>query len=183
MPLTRAIFLTGFMGAGKTSVGAELARRRGCAFHDLDALVVERAGRSVAQIFAASGEAGFRELEAAALREVLSRLANGSAPPVVALGGGTLADPENLRAVRESGAMLVALEAPLEVLYRRTQQTRGTRPLAHDEAGFRQLYETRRPHYRAADVIVESGTGDVATVAQQVEDSIAALLGDRREKR
>jgi shikimate kinase len=183
MTPSRAIFLTGFMGAGKTSVGAELARRRGYAFHDLDALIVERAGKSVAEIFATSGEPGFRKLESAALRDVLASVANGNSGVVVALGGGTLADPENLRAVREAGAVLVALEAPLEVLYRRTQKTRGSRPLAHDEAGFRQLYEARKPHYRAADVIVDSGAGDVETVAAQVEDSIAALIGDRREKR
>ena len=139
MTPSRAIFLTGFMGAGKTSVGAALARRRACAFHDLDALVVERAGKSVAQIFATSGEAEFRRLESAALRELLALSADGDSL-VVALGGGTLADPQNLRAVCEAGVLLVALEAPAEVLYGRTQRARGTRPLAEDEAGFRQLY-------------------------------------------
>jgi len=174
MTPSRAIFLTGFMGAGKTSVGAELARRRGCAFHDLDALIVERAGKPVAQIFAASGETEFRRLESDALRHVLARVGSGAA--VVALGGGTLNSNENVRALRDSDGILVALEAPVEVLFKRTQQAaRGTRPLAGDEAGFRQLYETRQPLYRAADVSVDSGSGDVVAVAERVEQAIARL--------
>jgi shikimate kinase len=181
MTPSRAILLTGFMGAGKTSVGAALARRRGCAFHDLDAFIVHQAGMSVAQIFATAGEPGFRRLESLALREALAQI--GDSGGVIALGGGTLADAQNLRVVRESGAVLVALEAPVEVLFARTQQARGTRPLASDEAAFRKLYETRRPLYQAADVVVDSGTGDVEAVAAQVEDSIAALVGERRERR
>jgi shikimate kinase len=177
----RAIFLTGFMGAGKTSVGAALARRRGCAFHDLDAYIVERAGMSVAQIFETQGEAGFRRLEAEVLAELIARIAHDK--PVVALGGGTLLAPQNLRAVREAGGVLVTLTAPLHVLYRRTQAARGTRPLAQDEAAFRQLHEAREPHYHAADVMIDSSLGDVEAVAAQVEHSVAALMGERREKR
>ena len=62
------------------------------------------------------------------------------------------------------------------MLFKRTQQAaRGTRPLAGDEAGFRQLYETRQPLYRAADVSVDSGSGDVVAVAERVEQAIARL--------
>lgn len=175
MTPSRAIFLTGFMGAGKTSVGAELARRRGCAFHDLDAAVVERAGKPVAQIFAAAGEAEFRRLESEALRHVLARV--GASVAVVALGGGTLATAENVRGLRAADGILVALEAPVELLFERTRRARGTRPLAEDEAGFRRLYETRQPLYRAPniDVSVDSGSGDVAAVAERVEQAIAEL--------
>ncbi|HTK94600.1 MAG TPA: shikimate kinase [Terriglobales bacterium] len=180
MTPSRALFLTGFMGAGKTSVGAALARRRGCAFYDLDALIVERAGKSVAEIFATSGETGFREAESAALRDLLAQLAGGAA--VVALGGGSLLSPGNAQAVRAAGGVVIALDAPLDVLLARTRAARGTRPLAEDEAGFRQLYAARRPQYLAADVVVESGSGGVEDVAQQVERSISALVGDRREK-
>ncbi|MBI2678419.1 MAG: shikimate kinase [Candidatus Koribacter versatilis] len=181
MTPSRAILLTGFMGAGKTSVGAALARLRGCAFHDLDALIAEQAGMPVAKIFATAGEPEFRRMESAALHDVLARV--GDSGGVVALGGGTLADTQNLRAVRKAGALLVALDAPVEVLFERTQRARGTRPLAMDEAGFRRLYETRKPLYQAADLVVDSGSGGVESVAAQVEHSIAALIGEWREKR
>jgi shikimate kinase len=178
MTPSRAYFLTGFMGAGKTSVGAALARRLGCAFHDLDALIVARAGKSVAQIFAAEGEGGFRRRESDALAGLLAEL--GSAPAVVALGGGTLLDARNAEAVRRTGGVVIALEAPVEVLYERTEAARGTRPLAADEAQFRKLYEARRPLYLAADVVVASGDADADAVAAQVEGSIRAFMGKER---
>jgi len=178
MTPSRAIFLTGFMGAGKTSVGAELARRRACAFHDLDAVVVKRAGMPVAQIFATIGETEFRRLESEALREVLAGLRAAEGGAVVALGGGTLADAKNVQALRDVNGILVALDAPVELLFERTRAGHGTRPLARedDEAGFRKLYKLRQPLYRAADVSVDSGTGDVRVVAERVEQAVAALL-------
>src|SRR5438477_2595306 len=99
MTPSRAILLTGFMGAGKTSVGAALARRRGSVFHDLDTLIEAEAGKSVAQIFETAGEAAFRQMEGIALRDVLPRV--GDSGGVIALGGGTLAEPQGLRAVRD----------------------------------------------------------------------------------
>src|SRR5512140_3179658 len=99
MTSSHVLFLTGFMGTGKTSVGAELARRRGCAFFDLDAVIVERAGQSVAQIFESSGESGFRQLEAAALADLLGRAPQAA---IIALGGGTLLHPQSLGRVREA---------------------------------------------------------------------------------
>jgi shikimate kinase len=179
MTPSRTVFLTGFMGAGKTSVGAALARRMGCAFHDLDALIVERARQSVAEIFETSGEAGFRRLESEALAALLERL--GDAPAVIALGGGTLEDAANLRAVRERG-ILVALEAPLETLLARTRRTPGTRPLALDEAGFCRLHARRQALYAAADVRVDSAAGDVEQVAARVQDSIETGMAHRRQK-
>lgn len=179
MTPSRAFFLTGFMGAGKTSVGAALARRLGCPFHDLDAVITERAGRSVAEIFQTSGEAEFRRLESEALAGLLEQA--GDEPAVIALGGGTLEDPQNLRAVRQRG-VLVALDAPVEALFARTRRTPGSRPLAGDEAGFRSLYARRKALYLAADVLVDSGTGDVEQVAARAQDSIEAVLGDRRQK-
>jgi len=95
----RAVFLLGFMGAGKTSVGQALARRLGWGFVDLDQQIERRAGRTIAEIFAGSGEDAFRRIETAVLRELLAKLGHGS-PLVVALGGGT--------PVREENAALLA---------------------------------------------------------------------------
>ena len=111
------MLLTGFMGAGKTSVGRSLAKRLGWAFTDLDACIEEREGRSLAAIFSNSGEAGFRRAESHALRSILMRCKR---PPrrVVALGGGTLTRPGNVRQVARSQAPLVFLQAPLATLLR-----------------------------------------------------------------
>jgi shikimate kinase len=81
------------MGAGKTSVGRTLARHLGWGFDDLDDRIETRAKRSIAEIFRDLGEAGFRRLENAALRELLGELSAG--PRVVALGGGAYAQPQN----------------------------------------------------------------------------------------
>ena len=81
----RAVFLLGFMGAGKTSVGKALARRLGWRFVDLDQQIEMRAGQPIGEIFAAYGEHAFRTMETVALRQLLAELSHGS-PAVVALG-------------------------------------------------------------------------------------------------
>ena len=88
----QAVFLVGFMGSGKTSVGRELARRMGWEFVDLDVRIEQREGRSVPEIFQDRGEPGFRIAEAAALLELTQSLERAS---VVALGGGAFAQPGN----------------------------------------------------------------------------------------
>src|SRR5215813_9292483 len=107
---TRRVFLIGFMGAGKTSVGRALARRLRWTFYDLDELIQQEQGATVPQIFAQGGEMAFRRIEAAALRKLLDRPAIPMTPVtedspglVVALGGGAFAQPENREAMNESG--------------------------------------------------------------------------------
>lgn len=176
MTSSRAVFLTGFMGAGKTSVGAALAQRLRWPFHDLDAAIVERAGRSVAEIFQSSGEAEFRRLESEALAALLGGLHE---PAVVALGGGTLEQAQNMAAVRRAGGVLVALDAPPETLFARARRE-GTRPLAREEEAFRELYARRRATYQKADVIVDSGADDLQAVVERVQTSVEAVIGPRR---
>src|SRR5262249_58668423 len=90
----RVVFLVGFMGAGKTSVGKALAEILGWKFEDLDDRIVAQERRSIAQIFSQSGEAGFRLTERKALESVLKDLT--STALVVALGGGAFVSPENV---------------------------------------------------------------------------------------
>ncbi|MFI5104326.1 MAG: shikimate kinase, partial [Terriglobales bacterium] len=115
------------MGAGKTSVGRALAARLEWNFCDLDNIIETREQQTVAAIFAERGEAGFREAESAALRELLQD----SAMPgdlVLALGGGAFVQPANRAALERSGALTVLLEAPLEELRRRCQEGGNVRP-------------------------------------------------------
>lgn len=90
----RAVFLVGFMGAGKSCVGQALSERLGWRFRDLDAMIEAREGRSIADIFRESGESGFRQVEYEVFGELLARLEQ-EAPLIVALGGGTFAQAEN----------------------------------------------------------------------------------------
>jgi shikimate kinase len=147
VPAPRLIFLVGFMGAGKTTVGETLARRLGWEFEDLDERIVRRERRSVEQIFRELGEPEFRRVEHAALRELLA----------------------------ESGAgpRAVFLDAPVEVLFRRCQQEReAERPLRRTQEEFAKLYETRRPHYLKAALQVETSNQDVEAVARAVAQAL-----------
>jgi shikimate kinase len=178
VPGVRAVFLVGFMGAGKTSVGRALSRQLGWGFEDLDERIQAREGRTIGQIFRESDEAEFRRVEQAALRDLLSELS--SSPRVVALGGGAFVNPVNAALLGKPSLPTVFLDAPVEELFRRCQEEPLERPLRGDQEHFRQLYETRRPHYMAATLRIETNGKDVQTVAAEVARNLR--LGDRKEQ-
>ena len=166
-----AVFLVGFMGAGKTSVGKALGARLGWPFEDLDDRVQKREGRSIEAIFKDAGEAVFRRAEQQALQEVLAE--SGASPRIVALGGGAFVQPGNAERLRQAGVFTVFLDGPVEELYRRCQQQQLERPLRSDIDEFRRLYRSRYPHYEAASLRIDTGGKDVQAVAAE----IAAALG------
>src|SRR5579859_5063149 len=114
------VALVGFMGAGKTTVGQELARRLNWRFADLDQLIESREGRTIPQIFQAEGEAGFRALEHGVLAESLA--VPGSGSTVLALGGGAFVVEKVRALLRERQVPAVWLDAPAEELFRRCEQ-------------------------------------------------------------
>jgi shikimate kinase len=149
------IILTGFMGAGKTTVGALVAQRLGWTFVDSDHVVEERAGMTVAQIFEGRGEAAFRELEAAAVRDAGSK-----DRVVLALGGGALEMPgtrEYLAAMPD--ALVIFLEAPLATMIARcAEHDNGpVRPVLADQARLNERWSQRLPWYRKAHLTVQTG--------------------------
>jgi shikimate kinase len=162
----RAVFLVGFMGAGKTSVGRSLGRRLGWSFEDLDDRIQARAGRSIPEIFRDLGETEFRRLETASLRELLSELDAG--PRVAALGGGAFAQRENVALLERAGAHVIFLDGPVEELFRRCEQEQRERPLLQDAKQFRELYEQRRPFYQMASCRIDTTGTDVDAVAVEV---------------
>ena len=166
----RTVFLVGFMGAGKTTVGRALSRRLGLPFEDLDDRIQLREGKTIEQIFRESGEAGFRRAETAALSELLGEL--GSSLRVVALGGGAFVEPGNAALIEEAEARSVFLDAPVEELLRRCVQEETERPLRQNPEQFRLLYEKRRRSYMKAAVRIETGGKDVDTVAAEVACSL-----------
>ena len=111
------------MASGKSRTGRALAERLGRTFVDTDAVIVERAGKSITDIFAQDGEAAFRQME----RDIIAEIARNEAPQVVSLGGGALNQPENLKVIRESGT-IIRLWASPEILSERIGR-KNTRPL------------------------------------------------------
>jgi shikimate kinase len=159
------ILLVGFMGAGKTNVGAALAGELGCSFVDLDSIVEQRAGRPIAAIFSAEGEQQFRRLESDALEQVL---ANGSRRRVIALGGGTFAQSENRERITRSGAVVIFLEVELEEALRRIQDSSGERPLAASGKDFAKLFAERRASYELAHFRTDTTNKPITTIAKEL---------------
>ena len=171
--LTRRVFLIGFMGAGKTSVGRALARRLGWKFHDLDDVIEEREGRTVAAIFADAGEPEFRRAERAALASLLQ--AGGHADHlVIALGGGTFVAEENRAAIERAAGTTILLEAPLEELRRRCGSEDRIRPLSKQEARFAELFASRRHAYEQAQFRVGTMGKEIEQVAEEIEKILSA---------
>jgi shikimate kinase len=159
----RAVFLVGFMGAGKTSVGHALSARLDWPFQDLDDLIQSREGRSIQEIFSQSGEAEFRRLEHVALRELIAELK--VAPRIIGLGGGAFVQPANFNLVQESGITTVFLDASVQELWQRCSDQSVARPLQRDHGEFRALYESRRPQYLKAAVHIDTAGRTVNDVA------------------
>lgn len=150
----RRIFITGFMGAGKTTVAASLARRLNCRMIDLDRFITAREGRTPQQIIDEDGEARFREIETSALREVLETEGE---TYVVALGGGAWTIEQNRLLITEREGFTVWLDASFELCWQRIRSSGGdARPLARDREKARRIYHKRRPIYALATLHVRA---------------------------
>ena len=161
-----AIYLVGFMGCGKTTVGTRLAQRLAWKFDDLDARIEREEGLTIAEIFSRAGEAAFRRKEHETLLRVLEE-ASQAGGRVVALGGGTFAQPQNFDLLQSAKAITIWLECPVEELLLRCALMTN-RPLFRDEASFRQLYDERLPYYRQASFTVETGSSDPGEVVNRI---------------
>jgi shikimate kinase len=166
---TPGIYITGFMGSGKTTVGRMVADRLGWSFVDLDTDIEEREHDTVANIFATRGEAEFRRLETEAIRRWLKKIECGI-PTVIALGGGAFVQPVNYEILGNNG-ISVWLDCSLEVAESRIADT-DERPLARDKEAFRKLYAERRMLYGRADYRVN---GDLES-AQAASEIVALPL-------
>jgi len=164
-----SIVLTGFMGAGKTTVGALLAERLGWTFADSDHLVESRSGLTVAAIFERDGEAAFRRMEAEAVQQTAGR-----EHVVLALGGGALESPATREFLAElRHGRVVFLDAPLETLLGRCagQPDAPVRPVLRDQERLAARWQARQPLYREAHLIVSTaGRTPVAVVDRIVQE-------------
>ncbi len=165
MNIPGSLFLTGPMGAGKSTIGRQLSKRLNMAFHDSDHEIEARTGVDIPLIFELEGEAGFRKREQTVIEE-LTRIPG----IVLATGGGAILDPENRRHLSTRGRVIY-LHASVNQQLRRTRRDRN-RPLlqtADPRARLEELMAIRDPLYREiADVIIETDGKRVRDVVRQI---------------
>lgn len=149
---TPGLYLVGFMGSGKTTVGRALAKQLGWRFADLDEDIESREQISVPELFDTRGEAEFRRIEGEVLRKRVQDIARG-VPWVLALGGGCFVQPENADLIQNHG-ISIWLDAPLDMIRSRIAHSTH-RPLARDPQRFDQLFQERRDAYGRADYRIE----------------------------
>lgn len=157
------IVLCGFMGAGKTSVGRQIAKITGRKFTDTDELVELKEGKKISQIFDEKGEEYFRELE----HEICVEAAE-MKNAVISTGGGAMTFQRNVEAIKK-GSRVVFLDASFDVICKRVGDA-STRPLFKNKENAKRLYDERREKYSAASDIVVNADGTVDSVAREIAD-------------
>jgi shikimate kinase len=166
--LSGHVYLIGFMGAGKTTVGRIAAERLGRPFVDLDALIEQEEGRSVRRVFEDDGEEAFRRME----RRALESIAMDDTPSVVGCGGGIVLDPGNRERMRETGTV-VYLSTTAEAVRRRVR-TGGARPLMPEGTQeIERLLHSRLPAYEAAaHIAIETSERSLDAVTEAVVEAV-----------
>lgn len=173
------VYITGFMGSGKSTSGPLVAERLGYRFIDLDAEVERIAGVTIHEVFEQHGESKFRALETAVLSEVMME-----ENVVAATGGGALTSEGNMLLAETSGAT-VFLKLPAQTLADRLSDPQG-RPLLHDESGkpytreallarIEELLAKRDRFYSNADVVIEADNRSPEEVADAVVQALSAV--------
>jgi len=170
--MAQNIIFVGPMGAGKTTIGKQLARQLGRSFYDSDRVIEERTGASIPLIFELEGEDGFRRRE----KEIISELTN-KQDIVLATGGGVILDRDNRDQITRQG-FVIYLNAPLDQLFKRTAKDKN-RPLLQTPNPRKKLEEmltVRDPLYReVADIVIKTDGSPARTVINK----LLALVTDR----
>jgi len=164
---TPGLYLVGFMGCGKSTIGRVLADQLGWPFHDIDADIESQEGTPIAQIFDERGEAAFRDLETKMIHKRV-KLVQAGIPGVIVLGGGAFVQPRNFELLENNGVTLW-LDCPLEIVRRRLGDD-NTRPLARNPEVLARLYEDRRPLYSRADFRIEIADEEIQSIVTRILD-------------
>jgi shikimate kinase len=162
---TPGIYLVGFMGCGKTTVGRRLAGVLGWTFVDIDDDIEASAQRSISEIFDTLGEPEFRRLEAAAIADRVHMVEQGH-PMVLSLGGGAFAQQANYEMLAPNGVS-IWLDCPFEIIRQRLAKE-SHRPLARDPKKLKDLYEARLEAYGRADFRIEVIVDDPQPAVEQI---------------
>ena len=154
---TPGIYIIGFMGSGKSTVGRMLAEEIGWRFADLDDDIENSLRTSISEIFATRGEAEFRRLGHEAIQNRVRSIRRG-APTVLAVGGGAFTQPDNIHLLTENG-ITVWIDTDFDIVRKRIQGS-DHRPLARDPEKFEQLFRERRSFYQQAEFHVPVRVND-----------------------
>ena len=174
-PTKKHLFLTGYMGSGKSSVGALAASQLSLLFYDLDKEIERLENSSIADIFRMKGESYFRKKE----ESTLKKLTGTNKPAIIALGGGTIINPENFKLINESGTLFYLETSSVSIINRLVKETEKRPILARyktrDELiKFVQNHlNTRLPIYRRSDFTINT---DHKTISKVVNELISACL-------
>ena len=161
-----AIYLVGFMGSGKSTVGRLLASQLGWEFVDLDEEIERAGGARISGIFEKFGEPAFRAIEHRVLVEQIAEVRRGN-PRVISLGGGAFIQRNNRERIQDGG-ISIFLDCPAEELWNRVRQQGDDRPLARNQGEFVALYEARRADYQSADFTIAAHELTPAEIAARV---------------
>lgn len=173
MPSPHFIFLTGFMGSGKTTLGKDLASLLNYRFIDVDAFIEQQEKQTISSIFETKGEAYFRNIES----ECLGHLIIETESTVVALGGGTICFNDNLEAVKKRG-LLVYLDVPSAELSKRLANSNIQRPILQKYSGAALLNEIesilsqRMNYYKQAHLIVNGVNLNSHSLSKKISEFI-----------
>ncbi len=177
---SKHIFLTGFMGAGKSRVGRHLAQLLALPFVDTDREIEKEAGKTVRQIFEEEGETVFRQLE----KTIIARLCAESHPKVIALGGGALNDSQTFARVHQNGLVIYLKSSPKAILKRVGHSRK--RPLLDVqgvpnkekilEQRIQDLLQKREPIYRQAHIVFDRDGLEAESVAEKLKQLIEPYL-------
>ena len=162
---TPAIYVVGFMGSGKSTVGAALADELGWDFTDLDHEIEKEARASISEIFAEQGEPEFRRVENEVLHRLIRNIQFGR-PCVMAIGGGTFVQRNNFELLEDNGVS-IWLDATLEQIRERIAG-HTHRPLAQDPVEFEKLFHARQENYARADFRIETPGNDAAETVRRI---------------
>lgn len=169
MATNKNIFLIGLMGAGKTTIGRQIANELSLEFFDSDHEIENRTGVTITHIFDIEGEAGFRKRETTVLNELTEKKGI-----VLATGGGAILKAENRQFLMSRGTTIY-LYANIDTLLERTSKDRN-RPLLQTEnpqAKLKELFETRDPLYReTADIIIDTGKDSVRLALKEILEKL-----------
>lgn len=174
------IYLTGFMGCGKSTIGPILANTLGYAYADVDRLIEARVGKSVNEIFREEGERFFREVEQHVIRELSQRDHH-----VVSLGGGSVVNPDTFELIKQSGILVYLYSSPSQLFKRLQHKTdrpvltgNGGSPLSQEELRERvaQLFAAREPLYAQAQLTVHTDDKRIGLTVDEIVRRLSQLL-------
>lgn len=163
---SKTVFLCGFMGCGKSTIGKVLAAKLGCGFVDMDNYIVEKQGMSIPQMFSEKGEDYFRNAETDAVRELSSK------PGVIACGGGAMLRKVNAEIANSAGTV-VFIDVPFESCYERISGDKNRPIVANNtKEELNLIFDGRAPIYRENSAVTVDGSGSPTEIAER----IASLL-------